>query len=1181
MSNMLNSTAISETNFNSILTGWASQTVQLNVPLGAAGLKYSGAGYQGYNTLTTSPNSWSITGATYDSLKLVFNIPAENLSLTLVLGGLAIDNGTYIVNWGDGNSDTSTSHTYASAGLNTVSVIATTTDAITDFNATNQQSALVACNSFGNIGLINLTNAFAITSSNLITMTTTLPSTVTNITQMFSFSSFNLDISGWDTSNVTNMSGIFDNATSFNQDISGWNTDSVTNMFEMFNSATLFNQNIGTWNISNVTNMSNMLNGTAISVSNFNSILTGWASQTVQPNVPLGAVGLTYSGAGYQGYNTLTTSPNLWTITGATYDSLKLGFNFPDPNTTLTLTLGGPAIDNVTYIVDWGDGTINNSLSNTYVGSGPYFVSVSITSTDAITSFNGTDQQSALVACNSFGNIGLTSLSNAFASTSSNLITMTTTLPSTVTNISGMFKFSPFNLNISGWDTTNVVNMNKMFQQATSFNQDISSWVTSSVTNMGEMFNTASAFNQDISGWQTSLVTDMTFMFQNAASFNANISGWTTSGVTNMFYMFNNATSFNQDISGWTTSSVTNMSEMFNGATLFNQNIGNWNISNVTDMSNMLNSTAISVSNFNSILTGWASQTVQPNVPLGAVGLTYSGAGYQGYNTLTTSPNLWTITGATYDSLKLGFNFPDPNTTLTLTLDGPAIDNVTYIVDWGDGTINNSLSNTYASAGTYPVSVSITSTDAITDFNGTNQQARMTACNSFGNIGLTTLFNAFNNANNLNIITDTLPSTVTSLEDLFAVSTSLYAFSTTLIGSWDTTNVTNMKRMFFQCYSFNPNISSWDTTNVTNMEGMFFQAYNFNQDISGWVTDNVENMFQMFQNAASFNANISGWNTTKVPSMGYMFFQCYAFNQDISGWDTSSVTDMKYMFFQCYAFNQDISGWVTSSVTDMQNMFFQATMFNQDISTWNISNVTDMRNMLDSTAISETNFDNILNGWASRSVQPNVPLGAGNLTYTYTGLPGYNTLTNTPNLWTINGATLTCFKEGTLILTDKGYIPIENLKMGDLVLTYKHEYKKVVNIGTAKTSNFHFQKRTVNNLFIYTKEKFPELIEDLIITGGHSILVDEYKNEEEKNKNLELFNHIDFKIDDKFKLLSFIDENASIYEEQGVFNIYHLSLENEDEYGSYGIYANGWLVESCSNYYLEKRSNMKLLGNSI
>ena len=72
---------------------------------------------------------------------------------------------------------------------------------------------------------------------------------------------FNEDISSWDTSSVTNMRKMFYGASCFNQPIGEWNTSSVTNMFCMFNGASCFNQPIGEWDTSSVTNMCGMFNG--------------------------------------------------------------------------------------------------------------------------------------------------------------------------------------------------------------------------------------------------------------------------------------------------------------------------------------------------------------------------------------------------------------------------------------------------------------------------------------------------------------------------------------------------------------------------------------------------------------------------------------------------------------------------------------------------------------------------------------------------------------------------------------------------------------------------------------------------------------------------------------------------------------------------------------------------------
>jgi surface protein len=63
---------------------------------------------------------------------------------------------------------------------------------------------------------------------------------------------FNGHIELWDVSNVTNMKGMFWDATSFNQNISNWDVSNVTNMCRMFYIAESFNQDISEWDVHNV-----------------------------------------------------------------------------------------------------------------------------------------------------------------------------------------------------------------------------------------------------------------------------------------------------------------------------------------------------------------------------------------------------------------------------------------------------------------------------------------------------------------------------------------------------------------------------------------------------------------------------------------------------------------------------------------------------------------------------------------------------------------------------------------------------------------------------------------------------------------------------------------------------------------------------------------------------------------
>ena len=166
-----------------------------------------------------------------------------------------------------------------------------------------------------------------------------------------------------------------------------------------------------------------------------------------------------------------------------------------------------------------------------------------------------------------------------------------------------------------------------------------------------------------------------------------------------------------------------------------------------------------------------------------------------------------------------------------------------------------------------------------------------------------------------------------------------------------------------------------------------------------------------------------------------------------------------------------------------------------------------------------------------------------------------------------------CFKQGSKILTDKGYVKIEELKVGDLVKTSENGFVPIYMIGHKPFYNPAVTNRIKEQLYKCSQEKYPELTEDLVITGCHSILVDNFKNEEQRNSTNELLGRI-FVTGRKYRLPACLDERCDVYKETGNFTIYHIALENDHYTGNYGIYANGLLVESCSKRYLKELSNM-------
>jgi len=186
-----------------------------------------------------------------------------------------------------------------------------------------------------------------------------------------------------------------------------------------------------------------------------------------------------------------------------------------------------------------------------------------------------------------------------------------------------------------------------------------------------------------------------------------------------------------------------------------------------------------------------------------------------------------------------------------------------------------------------------------------------------------------------------------------------------------------------------------------------------------------------------------------------------------------------------------------------------------------------------------------------------------------------DSLINDGSYYLYSAAYIACFNENTKILTNKGYIQIQDLRKGDLVVTLKNGYKPIDMIGYREIENVISNERIKDKLYVCTNKEYPEIMEDLIITGCHSILVDKFK-EGEREKTAEILGDI-FVTDGKYRLPTCVDKRASPYEKEGKFTIYHIALENDDYYMNYGIYANGLIVETCSKRFLKEYSGTILI----
>lgn len=95
----------------------------------------------------------------------------------------------------------------------------------------------------------------------------------------------------------------------------------------------------------------------------------------------------------------------------------------------------------------------------------------------------------------------------------------------------------------------------------------------------------------------------------------------------------------------------------------------------------------------------------------------------------------------------------------------------------------------------------------------------------------------FNNGDN--DLRDIDVSKVTSFEGLFRrlpSGSSPHRINSINVTGWNTSNVTNMKTMFFNNFNLEEiiGIEDWDVSNVTSMKSMFCHCYDLKLDLSMW-----------------------------------------------------------------------------------------------------------------------------------------------------------------------------------------------------------------------------------------------------------------------------------------------------------------------------------------------------------
>lgn len=151
------------------------------------------------------------------------------------------------------------------------------------FSSGVDENKVESLEAWGDISWTSMNGAFRGTS-NMEANYEDTPDTsrVTDLQSVFRSSSFNGDVSGWDTSNVGRMDNSFRGASEFEGDgIEDWDVSSVTRMLRTFNGASSFNGDVSEWDVSNVGETSSAMHRMFHGAEEFDQDISSWNTSKV------------------------------------------------------------------------------------------------------------------------------------------------------------------------------------------------------------------------------------------------------------------------------------------------------------------------------------------------------------------------------------------------------------------------------------------------------------------------------------------------------------------------------------------------------------------------------------------------------------------------------------------------------------------------------------------------------------------------------------------------------------------------------------------------------------------------------------------------------------------------------------------------------------------------------------
>ena len=519
------------------------------------------------------------------------------------------------------------------------------------------------------------------------------------------------------------------------------------------------------------------------------------------------------------------------------------------------------------------------------------------------------------------------------------------------------------NVDMSGFDTGNVISMGCMFYECSNLaNVDMSSFDTRNVTNMGHMFFDCSSLTSvNVSSFNTANVTDMSEMFYGCSSLTSiDVSGFDTRNVEEMNGMFAECSSLTSiDVSGFDTRNVTYMNSMFADCSkLTYLDLSDFDLGNFWDEDEEIGKDVYGMlDGCINLTTIHTPCNLTQSVPLPKTESSDKWYQFDGTQITELPQNLGYSIIIAKNSIPL---ISEPYIVAEKEQTDYECTDILNLYDLKvmyfnvDGTIQEVYDY---STNKNEIDMSTTGVKTLkVIYNGLEATVKLyvkpkilIASGSYE--GITWNINDKGKLIVQGIGDFAEPSTGGSSGSHSSADIDRapwYTYKDSIKSAEiDVMGMTDASYMFNECYSLESiELNGLDTGSITDMGGMFCRCENLTRlDVSNFDTKNVTDMGAMFYRCENLtDIDVSGFDTSKVTNMSSMFGECLSLtNVDVSGFDTKNVTSMGSMFWRCISLiNLDVSGFDTGKVTNMNYMFTGCgNLTSLDMSSFDISKVTD------------------------------------------------------------------------------------------------------------------------------------------------------------------------------------------------------------------------------------------------